>query len=147
MSQKPWASDAAKFVARISTTRLFPCLTSLLHPAAPPWLRSCLATERSLLPMRPDGVRQTIIFMSRSIPATSSGELSSSKEVGFSPNALDQASRLLSSIPSTVSAQQYFAAIAPQRYDLLDDVDENISQAASHIISHGILNRRATGSS
>ena len=95
--------------------------------------------------MRPDGVRQTILFMSRSIPLASSGEPSSSKEVGLSQSALDQASRLLSSVPSTVSTQQYFAAIAPQLLDLLDDTDENMSHAASHIISQGILNRRATG--
>lgn len=63
----------------------------------------------------------------------------------LSLETLTQASKLLSSVPSSLTAENYFTRLAPQLLDLLDDGPDNMRRAAAFIIGSGILGRRAHG--
>ena len=63
----------------------------------------------------------------------------------LSLEVLNQASRLLCSVPSVVSIDKYFTAIAPQLLALLDGDDVDMRRAASFVIGSGILGRRNIG--
>ena len=58
---------------------------------------------------------------------------------------LNQAARLICSVPSTVSVEVYFSNVAPQLLALLDGDEVDMRRAASYIIGFGILGRRSTG--
>ncbi|KAI9803433.1 MAG: hypothetical protein M1833_000952 [Piccolia ochrophora] len=135
---------------------LFPALTSLNHPAAPTWLRHQLTTTLSTLPLRPQGVRQVIDFISSSstysepssgAPATSGqkGIANASQAPLLSIEALSHASRLLSSVPSSMPAEVYFQRLAPQLFELLDGLHgEELSKAAGMVIGN-VLSRKVYG--
>lgn len=61
-------------------------------------------------------------------------------------DALARASKLLTSVPSTMTADNYFSALAPQLLDLLDDHNIDNKRIASYIIGNGILGKRKIGS-
>lgn len=136
---------------RTPTSLLFPTLTGLLQPSCPQWLRSPVSTALSLLPLRPGGVRQTIAFLATTISkpmsdSTSEGLVSEadSKPV-LSLETLTQASKLLSSVPSSLSPEVYFTRLAPQLLDLLDNGPDDMRRAVAFIVGSGILGRRAYG--
>lgn len=64
----------------------------------------------------------------------------------LSLEVLAQASKLLVSVPSSMAADTYFMAIAPQLLQLLDDREPEMKRAAAYIIGTGILARRKYGS-
>ncbi|KAL8669542.1 MAG: hypothetical protein Q9168_005874, partial [Polycauliona sp. 1 TL-2023] len=129
---------------------ILPILTSLLHPSCPDWLRSPISNRLSLLPLRPDGVRHILNFIAGSTsgdahqPANQQGN----QQVGpdLTLEALARATKLLTSIPSTMTADEYFSALAPQLLDLLDDQNVDNKRIASYIIGNGILGKRRIGS-
>ncbi|KAL8850346.1 MAG: hypothetical protein Q9221_004666 [Calogaya cf. arnoldii] len=128
---------------------ILPTLTSLLHPGCPDWLRSPISNRLSLLPLRPDGVQQILNFIAASI----AGDTQQQTEVkdgrpsgpGMTLDALARASKLLTSVPSTMTADAYFSALAPQLLDLLDDRDVDNKRIASYIIGNGVLGKRKIG--
>ena len=124
---------------------LLPCFVSLLHQSAPDWLKVPISKLLSLLPTRSDGVRQTISFVSASVPGDRSNESGDHGRATLTLETLEHASKLLSRIPSSISPDKYFTSIAPQLLSLLDDVDKDSQRVAAYIISQGILSRRATG--
>ena len=99
----------------------------------------------SLLPMRSDGVRQTISFISTSVPGAASHEIGEQGQATSTFEVLEHSSKLLSTVPSSVSADDYFASIAPQLLSILDDADKDSRRVAAYIVSRGILNGRVTG--
>ena len=127
---------------------LFPALTGLLHQSTPAWLRPHVSTSLSLLPLRAGGVRETIYFIARSAPENSqqSGN-PQDKNQGptLSLDIAEHASRLLSAVPKSMSAQHYFSKIAPQLLELLDTDDSDLQWLGSHIIGSGILGKRSLG--
>ncbi|RAL60625.1 hypothetical protein DID88_009943 [Monilinia fructigena] len=69
-----------------------------------------------------------------------------SRLVNISHEAMSSASRLLSSPPHGMSAEEWFGGIAPQLLDLLDGKGEKeMDKAASYIIGFGILGRKIYG--
>ncbi|KAI4197983.1 MAG: hypothetical protein LQ350_005568 [Teloschistes chrysophthalmus] len=60
--------------------------------------------------------------------------------------ALALASKLLTSVPSHLTLDEYFTDLAPQLLDLLDDPSTDNKRIASYIIGHGILSKRKIGS-
>lgn len=132
---------------------LFPILTSLITPATPLWFRVHLSTFLSLLPLRPNGVQQTISFIASTVLQTQhdpeeqrigpDGHVSS---VTLSVEILNQASKLLVAVPSSVTADAYFSSLGPQLLHLLDSTDIEMKRAAAYIIGNGILGRRKHGS-
>lgn len=135
---------------RTPTGLLFPTLTSLLQPTTPQWLRSPISKYLSLLPLRQEGVRYTLNFIASSAPqeprnpADYSGGQTSGPTLTL--EVLGHASRLLSSVPSSITAEDYFAGIAPQLLHLLNDKNPDNPRAAAYIIGNGILGRQKYGS-
>ena len=98
----------------------------------------------SLLPLRPEGVRSTLIFLaSTALPNTAQQEVSPG--LAFPLEILNHAAKLLSSIPSTITTDQFFAFVTPQLLNLLDGEDTEMQRAAAYIIGNGILGKRLYG--
>ncbi|KAL8639522.1 MAG: hypothetical protein Q9228_003450 [Teloschistes exilis] len=147
LENKGYFSDVSKtLIISKSAMDLFPLLTSLLHPSCPQWFRDSITNYLSLLPLRPNGVRQTIDF----IASASESNVSSNDEQSIGPamslEALARASTLLTSVPSHLTPDEYFTDLAPQLIDLLDDTSTDNKRIASYIIGHGILSKRKIGS-
>ncbi|KAB2569607.1 hypothetical protein DBV05_g11714 [Lasiodiplodia theobromae] len=136
------------FVAIINKTPVssaLPLLTYLMQPTTPPWLKSQLSKQLSLVPLRPHGVRHTIEFIASSYPQPA-GTQDRAKGPSLPLEALVQASKLLSSVPSSMDAESYFTALAPQLLTMLDGVEgQELAKAAALIIGSGILGKKALG--
>lgn len=139
--------------SRSPTRALFPVLTSLLQPATPEWFRSHISTHLSLLPLRPGGIKETINFISGSVPhefqdpgAHANDRVDQSHSPSLSLEVISQASKLLSSVPSFMTAETYFATLAPELLELLGDPSLDTQRAGAYIIGNGILGRRTYGS-
>ncbi|KAF2267110.1 hypothetical protein CC78DRAFT_512815 [Lojkania enalia] len=138
-----------KILAITATSRLLPILTTFLQQPVPSWIQPRLATELALIPLRTRGVRHTIEFLSLAYLTKNSRvheEQYDSSQIPIPLEAIMQASRLLSSVPSTMSPTEWFTELAPQLWDLLDGKEgKELSRAAGQIIASGILNRKSTG--
>ncbi|KAF2255501.1 hypothetical protein BU26DRAFT_512473 [Trematosphaeria pertusa] len=140
-----------KVLATTPTSRLLPVLASFLQQDLPPWLRQGLSRELAMVPLRPHGVRHTIEFLSLSylsknsqVPQDASG---SQAQLPLPLEAITQASKLLVSVPSGMSQDDWFTQLAPQLWTLLDGSEgKELSRAAGQIVAGGILNRKTTGS-
>ncbi|TGO14174.1 hypothetical protein BTUL_0057g00410 [Botrytis tulipae] len=133
-----------------STLKLMPVLNLLVQPdRVQTWLRGPLIQTLARLPMRPRGVQDTIEFVFSIHPSNASMKASDSvgsRSVNISHEAMSSASRLLSSPPQGMSAEEWFSGIAPQLFDLLDGKGEReMDKAASYIIGFGILGRKLYG--
>ncbi|KAL9579116.1 MAG: hypothetical protein Q9212_005294 [Teloschistes hypoglaucus] len=129
-----------------SAMDLFPLLTSLLHPSCPQWFRDSITTCLSVLPLRSNGVRQTINFIASASEANVSSNEGQPTGPAMSLEALARASKLLTSVPSHLTPDEYLTDLAPQLLDLLDDPAADNKRIASYIIGHGILSKRKIGS-
>lgn len=98
----------------------------------------------SRLPLRFNGVRDTIIFVAS---ATAHNCDVTASSPALSLEVLGHAAQLLTSIPSTMTPEAYFATIGPQILTLLDEDGTDMQRAAAYITGIGILGKRAFGSS
>lgn len=126
-----------------------PALNLLVQPGrSSPWLRARLISALATLPLRERGIQNTIEFV-LSVHPNSAGYNSSAntgKGSGMSYEALNAASRLLSSPPSGMDPEIWFSGIAPQLFALLDGEGEpEMDRAAAFIIGFGILGRKQYG--
>lgn len=133
-----------------STLKLMPVLNLLVQPdRVQTWLRGPLIQTLARLPLRTRGVQDTIEFVFSIHPSNASMKASDSvgsRSVNISHEAMSSASRLLSSPPQGMSAEEWFSGIAPQLFDLLDGEGEReMDKAASYIIGFGILGRKLYG--
>ncbi|KAF3915215.1 hypothetical protein ABW20_dc0108156 [Dactylellina cionopaga] len=104
-----------------------------LDSTTPPWFQKVLTTYLSTIPLkRPNGVKDEISFF-----------IDTKTDVSTQRAALQQASKLISSVPSSSTPEQYFSIIAPQLLVLLDEPG-NLSTAAA-IVTNGIMDRRRQG--
>ncbi|KAF3912259.1 hypothetical protein AA313_de0201782 [Arthrobotrys entomopaga] len=109
---------------------VLPLLVPLVQPTSPPWFQTKLTTYLSSIPLnRQNGVKDEIMFF-----------IDSNQDISTQRVALQQASRLIGSVPSNSTPEQYFSAIAPQLLELLDD-GAHISTAAA-IVINDIFERR-----
>ena len=138
---------------RVPTSTLFPTLTSLIHPATPTWFRVPLSTFLSLLPLRPNGVQQTISFIASTAPQPQnnpaeqrSNPNNHTSGLTMSVDTLDQVSKLLAAVPSSLTPGAYFSALSPQLLQLLDGTDVETKRAVAYVVGNGILGRRKHGS-
>ncbi|KAL8827037.1 MAG: hypothetical protein Q9170_007170 [Blastenia crenularia] len=144
-----FVSTFKQLVDSMSAMDLFPQLTSLLHPSCPDWFRSAVSSSLSMLPLRPDGVKQTINFIASSTSAdasTSDGRPNQSMGPSISLDCLARAAKLLTSVPSEMTVDAYIAGLAPQLFCLLDDPATDNKRIASYIIGTGLLSKRRLGS-
>ncbi|KAL8647970.1 MAG: hypothetical protein Q9210_005249, partial [Variospora velana] len=146
---RQFAHSFREIIDSKSALELFPQLTSLLHPSCPDWFRSPVSSSLSVLPLRPDGVRQIINFIAGSASdesGTPSATPNQSSGPTVSLEALARASKLLTSVPSAMTPDVYISALAPQLLDLLDDSALDNNRIASYIIGSGFLSKRKLGS-
>jgi hypothetical protein len=144
------SKSLSTYLKNVSTSRLHQTLTVLIKASAPQWLRNGLSHHLSLLPMRPRGVRQTIEFLASyyDMPLPDGGQSSTgtARRTLISPEAISQATKILTSVPSSLPERHYYSAIAPQLLSLLDGENgPELSSAAATIITNGILNKRTIG--
>ncbi|KAK0107683.1 hypothetical protein ONS96_003484 [Cadophora gregata f. sp. sojae] len=131
------------------TLALIPVLNLLIQPGrVQPWLRTPLISALARLPLRHRGVQHTIEFVLSVHPSTSSSTAPANTGRGadISHEALNAISRLLSSPPAGMSAEDWFGGIAPQLLSLLDgDGEPEMDRAAAFVIGFGILGRKQYG--
>lgn len=131
------------------TLALIPALNLLLQAGrTEPWLRVPLITALAILPLRERGVQHTIEFVLSVHPSNAGYNITTKagRGSGISHEALNAASRLLSSPPGGMSPEKWFSGIAPQLFSLLQGEGEpEMDKAAAFIIGFGILGRRQYG--
>lgn len=131
------------------TVALLPVLNHLVQPErVPAWLRTPLIQALALLPLRPLGVQHTIEFVLSVHPSNANfnAPVKAGRGSGLSHEALNAASRLLSSPPAGMKPEVWFSSLAPQLFQLLDGKGEpEMDRAAAFIIGFGILGRRQYG--
>lgn len=134
-----------------STWILLPALNSLIKPdVLPPWLRDPLLQALTRLPLRPDGVRGTLEFVFSVHPSTQDAAAHSQQPQKSGANitheAVAVATRLLSTVPATLSPDEWYGGIAPQLFALFDgDAGEDLAKTAAQIVGFGILGRKQMG--
>lgn len=140
---------ASTNLIRTGTLALMPALNLLVQPGRTEnWLRTPLITTLSSLPLRKRGVQHTIEFILSVHPSTAgfNDGMKAGRGSGISYDALNAASRLLSSPPSGMTPDEWFSGIAPQLMSLLQGEGEpEMDRAAAFIIGFGILGRRQYG--
>lgn len=151
LQEKALASHAlTDQLEKVPISKSYQVLTVLIKASAPQWLRNGLAPHLSLLPLRPGGVRHTIEFLSSyyAMPLPESGQALSEayQRRLISPEGLAQATKVLTSVPSTLTEKEYYTKVAPQLLSLLDgESGPELSAAIASIITSNILNKRSTG--
>jgi hypothetical protein len=124
-------------------------LNLLIQPGrVQPWLRAPLISVLATLPLRERGVQNTIEFILSVHPSNAGydGSASGAKGAGISHEALNSASRLLSSPPGGMSPEKWFSGIAPQLLSLLQgEAASGMDKTAAFIIGFGILGRKQYG--
>jgi hypothetical protein len=104
----------------------------------------------TFIPLRPDGVRGTMEFVFAVHPTSAprSGDVPTLQKQGASitHEAVAVATRLLSSVPASMTPQAWFDGIAGQLFHLLDGADgPDLARTAAQIIGFGILGKRQFG--
>lgn len=130
-----------------STLSLMPVLNLLIQPGrVPQELHAILISTLARLPLRPRGVQHAIEFVLSVHPSTSNAAGGTGRGSSISHEALHASSKLLSSPPTGMSAQEWFDGIAPQLFSLLQGEGEpGMDKAAAYIIGFGILGRKQFG--
>ncbi|KAK2754842.1 hypothetical protein FQN54_006735 [Arachnomyces sp. PD_36] len=129
------------------TAAVLPVLSSFLVSSAPPWFKTKISILLSQIPLRKDGVLQTIIFVTSQFAPSlgQEAEDSASDKPTITVQAIMQISRLLSSVPSGMSTESYIRNIAPKLLALIDGDDPDLKKVASYVIGSGILGKRSLG--
>ncbi|EAW06722.1 RTP1/Tango6 family protein [Aspergillus clavatus NRRL 1] len=126
---------------------LLPILSNFLQSKPAPWFQTLISSQLSRVPLRDDGVLQTIFFLASqfapSLGQESQAQLSNGPH--FTVQGIMQISRLLSSVPEGMDPQLYFTTIAPQLLTLLDGEDPDLKKTVAYVIGNGILGKRAYG--
>ncbi|KAJ0424877.1 hypothetical protein BJY00DRAFT_225049 [Aspergillus carlsbadensis] len=131
----------------IKGSELLPILSTFLQANPTTWFKSIVTGFLSRVPLRPGGVLQTIVFLASQF-APSLGQEAQAQDSGgphITVNAIMHASRLLSSVPQEMIAEDYFEIIGPQLLALIDGDDPDLRKAAAYIAGNGILGKRAYG--
>lgn len=132
------------------TWALLPALNTLVKPnMLPDWLREPLMQTLTLLPLRPDGVRGTMEFVFSVHPSTSSqhGSTASRKQGALiTHEAVAVATRLLSSVPASMTPEAWFSGISEQLFHLMDESEgPELARTAAQIVGFGILGKKQYG--
>lgn len=142
----PLVEVSKSFLDRTATPSLLPVLSSFLQTSTAPWFKGRISFQLSRIPLRKDGVFQTITFLASQLaPSLGEGTGMTTDEPPITVNAIMQISRLLSSVPQDMSAETYFTNISPKLLSLLDGDDPDLKKTASYVIGNGILGKRAYG--
>lgn len=78
------------------------------------------------------------------LSTATSGNISNSASTQLSVDVLSKASRLISSVPTSMSAQEYFSRVCPQLLEALRSPDPGMERAAAYVIAE-LLGRKGPG--
>ncbi|KAE8377031.1 hypothetical protein BDV26DRAFT_293587 [Aspergillus bertholletiae] len=136
-----------KVVEETPSSVLLSILSSFLQSDTAPWFKSIVSSEISQVPLRHDGVLQTIIFLASQLAPSLGHEAQDQTSNGphFTVQAIMQSSRLLSSVPQGMDPIHYFSIIGPQLLALIDGDDPDLRKTAAYVVGNGILCKRAYG--
>ncbi|TQB68758.1 hypothetical protein MPDQ_002856 [Monascus purpureus] len=136
-----------RVVNETSSPVLLSMLASFLKSDIAPWLKPIISSEISLVPLRQDGVLQTILFIASQFAPSLGQEAQNQITNGphFTVQAIMHTSKLLSSVPRDMDPSAYFQKIAPQLLALLDSDDPDLRRTTAYVIGNGILGKRAYG--
>ncbi|KAL4780993.1 hypothetical protein BJX76DRAFT_27625 [Aspergillus varians] len=145
--QSQYRQILIKVVEDTPSPSLLPTLSAFLQSNPAPWFKSVVTSLLSKVPLRANGVLQTIIFLASQLAPSLGHEAQEQVSGGphITVNAIMQASRLLSSVPQGMEASNYFGVIGPQLLELIDGDDLDLQKAAAYIVGNGILGKRAYG--
>lgn len=126
---------------------LLPVLASLVRPdAASPWLAPPLMKVLARVALRPKGVQAVVEFVLYIHPSNAGAAPTGSRGSGITSEALKDAASLIALPPPPMTADEWFSAIAPQLFDLLDGNGEpDMDKVAAYIIGSPILGKREFG--
>ncbi|KAL8296648.1 hypothetical protein RB600_001905 [Gaeumannomyces tritici] len=164
-SREPARQEFDDYVQKAGTVPIIPALNTLIQPnKVPPWLRTEFVRLLATVPLRRYGVRATLEFVFAVHPTTvpggaaqaasapggprlsKPGEQQKRHNATITQEAMAMASRLLSTPPASVSADEWFAGISPQLMEILDgDHGLELTKVAAYVIGFGILGRRQFG--
>lgn len=124
-----------------------PTLSAFLQSSPSPWFKEIITGLLSRVPLRENGVLQTIIFLASQLAPSLGQEAQDQVYSGphITVSAIMHASRLLSSIPQGMEASDYFKVIGPQLLALIDGNDADLRKAAAYIVGNGILGKKVYG--
>ncbi|KAL4921445.1 hypothetical protein BDW62DRAFT_174700 [Aspergillus aurantiobrunneus] len=137
----------ARVVEDTPSPNLLPTLSAFLQSNPAPWFKTIITGLLSRVPLRENGVLQTIIFLGSQFAPSLGHEPQEQTSGGphITVNAIMHASRLLSSVPQGMEASNYFKIIGPQLLILIDGDDPDLRKAAAYIVGNGILGKKAYG--
>ncbi|KAF4954624.1 hypothetical protein FSARC_12064 [Fusarium sarcochroum] len=144
--------DYNRLIESTEIWKLLPALNTLIKPnILPPWLRDPLLQTLTLIPLRPGGVRGTMEFVFSvhpsnvgRAPEADSGPQKQGASITHEGVAV--ATRLLSSVPASMTPQAWFDGIAGQLFELIDGVaGPDLAKTASQVVGYGILGGKQYG--
>ncbi|KAH7159678.1 hypothetical protein B0J13DRAFT_110580 [Dactylonectria estremocensis] len=140
-----------RVIESMETWALLPALNTLIKPnVLPPWLRDPLLQTLTRLPLREDGVRGTMEFVFSVHPSNvgKAAESSSAAKQGaaITHEAVAVATRLLSSVPASMTPRAWFSGISEQLLQLMDgEGGLELAKTAAQVVGYGILGRKQYG--
>ncbi|KAH6606725.1 hypothetical protein Trco_005878 [Trichoderma cornu-damae] len=141
-----------ELVDRTQTWILMHVLNALIKPnVLPPWLREPLIKSLTLLPLRSDGVRATMEFVFAVHPSNTGkpaddGGGPGKQGAAITHEAVAVATKLLSSVPASLGAQQWFDGISGQLFALFDgEAGPDVAKIAAQIVGFGVLGKKQFG--
>lgn len=104
----------------------------------------------TLVPLRPDGVRATLEFVFSVHPSNvgrkPDAEEAQKQGASITHEAVAVATKLLSSVPSGMTPEQWFGGLSSQMFALLDgDAGPDIAKTIAQIVGYGVLGKKAYG--
>ncbi|KAJ2972635.1 hypothetical protein NQ176_g7046 [Zarea fungicola] len=143
-----------ELVNKVDTWTLLHALNGLIKPdVVPPWLRQQLMKTLTLVPLRDDGVRGTLelVFsvhpsnVGKAVPS-GAGQEPQKQGAGITHEAVAVATRLLSSVPPGMTAEDWFSGISAQLFSLMDGTAGlDLAKIAAQIVGYGILGKKIYG--
>ncbi|KAF7539010.1 hypothetical protein G7Z17_g12510 [Cylindrodendrum hubeiense] len=140
-----------RVIESTETWALLPALNTLIKPnVLPPWLRDPLLQTLTRLPLRQDGVRGTMEFVFSVHPSNVGKATDSStpekQGASITHEAVAVATRLLSSVPTSMTPQAWFSGISEQLLRLMDgEGGLDLAKTAAQVVGYGILGRKQYG--
>ncbi|KAF5660240.1 hypothetical protein FDENT_13785 [Fusarium denticulatum] len=141
-----------KLIERTPVWKLLPALNTLIKPSVlPQWLRDPLVQTLTLLPLRPTGVRGTMEFVFSVHPSnvgrTQDANAGPQKQgASITHEGVAVATKLLSSVPTSMTAEAWFQGISGQLFELIDGAaGPELAKTASQIVGYGVLGNKQYG--
>ncbi|KAF5019206.1 hypothetical protein F66182_8795 [Fusarium sp. NRRL 66182] len=150
--RKSGVEEYNKLIDRTEVWKLLPALNTLIKPSVlPQWLRDPLLQTLTLIPLRPGGVRGTMEFVFSVHPSNvgrvPEGDVAARKQgASITHEGVAVATRLLSSVPASMTPQVWFEGISRELFELIDgEAGPDMAKTASQVIGYGILGSKQYG--